>query len=79
VRGGSGSSSHPLTERELAVLELVAAGRNDAEVAALLRIAERTVAIHRSRILAKLGVTSREEAVAWARANGLLRDSGTAE
>jgi DNA-binding CsgD family transcriptional regulator len=79
VRGDAGKSPHPLTERELAVLRLVAQGRTDAEAAAIIGVSERTVSIHRARILTKLGVSTRADAVEWARANGLLGGSGAPE
>ena len=53
----------PLTERELAVLKLVAAGRTNREVAKELFVAEGTVKAHVASIYRKLGVHSRAEAV----------------
>jgi DNA-binding NarL/FixJ family response regulator len=53
----------PLTERELAVLRLVAAGRTNREVANDLFVAEGTVKAHVASIYRKLGVHSRAEAV----------------
>jgi len=52
-----------LTERELAVLELLAAGLRNRDVAARLGISARTVDRHCDNIYAKLGVSSRTEAV----------------
>ncbi|GIW18302.1 MAG: hypothetical protein KatS3mg064_1459 [Tepidiforma sp.] len=54
-----------LSPREREVLGLVAEGRTNAEVAALLGISSETVKTHVSRILAKLGVQSRHQAAAW--------------
>ena len=48
-----------LTEREGEVLRYVASGRTNQEVAVALRISEETVKTHMTRILAKLGVSSR--------------------
>ena len=55
-----------LTVREREVLRLLAEGRNQAEIATELYISSKTVATHIQRILAKLGVHSRAEAVAFA-------------
>ncbi len=55
-----------LTGRELEVLRLVAAGRSNREIAATLTISEHTVARHLQNIFAKLGVTSRTAASAFA-------------
>ncbi|QZY28404.1 response regulator [Nocardioides coralli] len=61
-----------LTERELDVLELVAAGRSNAEIARTLVLSEKTARNHVSNILTKLGLT-RSEAIARARDAGLGR------
>ena len=55
-----------LTARELEVLALLEAGLRNAEIAARLHIAEKTVDHHVSAILAKLGVRSRHEAARFA-------------
>lgn len=55
-----------LTQRELEVLELVAAGRSNREIAAELFISVKTASVHVSNILGKLGVASRGEAAATA-------------
>jgi DNA-binding CsgD family transcriptional regulator len=60
-----------LTSRELEVLALVAAGRSNREIAAELFIAAKTVSVHVSNILAKLGAASRTEAAAIAHSNGV--------
>jgi DNA-binding NarL/FixJ family response regulator len=57
---------YQLTERELEVLGLLAEGLGQREVADRLVISSRTVATHIQRILAKLGVRSRAQAVAVA-------------
>jgi ATP/maltotriose-dependent transcriptional regulator MalT len=60
-----------LTARELEVLRLVAAGRTNREVADELVISEHTVARHVQNIFAKLGVSSRTAAGAFAHSHGL--------
>jgi DNA-binding CsgD family transcriptional regulator/tetratricopeptide (TPR) repeat protein len=60
------------TPRERAVLVQVAAGRTNREVGEELYISEKTVSVHLSRIMAKLGASRRAEAVAIAYDRGLL-------
>jgi DNA-binding NarL/FixJ family response regulator len=55
-----------LTGRELEVLQLVATGRGNREIAAELFISPKTVGVHVSNILGKLGVASRGQAAATA-------------
>ncbi len=62
----------PLTDRELAVLSQVAAGRSNQEIAELLVISLGTVKAHIYHITAKLGARSRTEAVVRARKAGLI-------
>ncbi|SNT31053.1 DNA-binding response regulator, NarL/FixJ family, contains REC and HTH domains [Asanoa hainanensis] len=66
----------PLSQRELQVLELVAAGKNNREAAATLFISEATVKTHLLNIYAKLGVGDRAAAVAEAFHRGLLTPKG---
>ncbi|WP_345028290.1 helix-turn-helix transcriptional regulator, partial [Kutzneria kofuensis] len=61
-----------LTPRERSVLALVAMGRTNREVGEELYISEKTVSVHLSRIMAKLGASRRAEAVAAAYDRGLL-------
>ena len=61
-----------LTAREAEVLGLVAEGRSNGEIGRALFISTKTASVHVSNILAKLGAASRGEAVALARANGIL-------
>ena len=64
----------PLSERELEVLRLVAQGDSNQEIAEMLVIALDTVKRHVTHIFEKLGVNNRVQAVARARALGLLSD-----
>jgi len=58
--------THRLTPRELQVLRLVAAGQTTRAIAAELVLSERTVDRHVSIIFAKLGMSSRSAATAYA-------------
>jgi DNA-binding NarL/FixJ family response regulator len=62
----------PLTEREEAVLRLLATGLNNRDIAAILFIAESTVKTHVEHILGKLGVSDRVQAAVWAARQGLI-------
>jgi DNA-binding NarL/FixJ family response regulator len=59
-------TAHGLTARELEVLRLVAAGKTNREIAAVLVVSEHTVARHVQNILGKLRVSSRTAATAFA-------------
>jgi len=62
-----------LSSREIEVLDLVAAGRSNTEIAAALFVSETTVKSHLAHIFSKLDVSSRTAAVSEARARGILR------
>jgi DNA-binding CsgD family transcriptional regulator len=76
AREGSGrnrdTAGNELTAREVEILALVAEGRSNAEIARQLFISAKTVSVHVSNILAKLGASGRTEAAAIARRDGLL-------
>jgi DNA-binding NarL/FixJ family response regulator len=64
-------ATRELTKREREILGLLAQGLDQKEIAQVLVISEKTVATHIQRILGKLGVHSRAQAVAFAHRNGL--------
>jgi DNA-binding NarL/FixJ family response regulator len=76
-RATAGESSAPgierldLTARELEVLQLLAGGKTNREIAAELVISEKTASVHVSHILSKLGVRNRVEAASLAHALGV--------
>jgi pimeloyl-ACP methyl ester carboxylesterase/DNA-binding CsgD family transcriptional regulator len=76
--GGAGGNSLPLdelTRRERSVLEGIAEGLNNSEIAESLRISEKTVRNHITRVFDKLCVEQRCQAIVLAREAGLGRDS----
>jgi DNA-binding NarL/FixJ family response regulator len=65
-----------LTDRELAVLRLIATGAGNREIATRLYVSEGTVKNHISRILGRLNLRDRTQAALYARDHGLLGEPG---
>ena len=72
LSGGLPGAPHGISERELDVLRLIAAGKGNREIATELVISEHTVARHVQNIFAKLGVSSRTAAASFAFQHNLV-------
>ena len=62
-----------LTLREKEVLQLIAQGRSNKEIASLLEISPNTVAVHRAHVMERLGIHRTAELVLYAVQNGLVQ------
>jgi DNA-binding NarL/FixJ family response regulator len=69
---GQRAEDDPLSDREREVLQLLALGHTNQEIASRLYISVRTAETHRSHIMQKLRLSSRAELVRYALAQGLL-------
>jgi DNA-binding NarL/FixJ family response regulator len=72
------AKDYGLTRRELEILQLVAEGLTNTQVARKLVVTEQTVKFHLSNIYRKLGAANRTEASRWAQVRGLLRQDRSA-
>jgi DNA-binding CsgD family transcriptional regulator len=72
LRSGVTAASGGLTQREVQVLRLVAAGKSNRAIATELVLSEKTVARHLSNIFTKLGLSSRSAATAYAYEHALV-------
>jgi DNA-binding CsgD family transcriptional regulator len=62
-----------LTDREKQVLKLVAEGYAHKEVADMLKISPKTVVVHQTNILEKLGLNNRSELIRFALSRGIIQ------
>jgi ATP/maltotriose-dependent transcriptional regulator MalT len=74
-RPSAGDLVEPLSAREIEILHLLAEGLTNREIAQQIYLYPNTVRVHTSHIYGKLGVNNRTQAVARARATGLLTSS----
>jgi LuxR family maltose regulon positive regulatory protein len=70
------AASKPISQRECQVLELLASGLTNKEIARQLQISPETARIHRKRLTQKLGAHTRSETIAAGRRLGLLKGPG---
>jgi DNA-binding NarL/FixJ family response regulator len=72
TRGARGTAATPLTAREVEVIRLVAEGKTNRAIAGQLYLSEKTVDRHLSNVFAKLGISSRAAATAYAYEHALM-------
>lgn len=70
--GTTGAPHERLTNREFQVLLLLAAGNSVSEIAKMLSLSVKTISTHRSRLLAKMDMTTNAELVRYALAHALI-------
>jgi DNA-binding NarL/FixJ family response regulator len=73
VQTARGTGETALTKREREIVEYLAAGRSNREIAGQLMLSERTIKYHLTRIYRKLGVAGRTEAAKFVHDHGLMR------
>jgi two-component system, NarL family, response regulator NreC len=72
---GAGDEATPaLSPREAEIMKLLAEGHSNKEIAEKLVISLSTVYTHRSKLMDKLGLTSRHDLIQYARRKGIIRD-----
>jgi DNA-binding NarL/FixJ family response regulator len=72
ARASEKTGEHPLTPRELEVLQLICDGLSNRAIAERLELSVNTVAVHRTNIMNALGVHKAAELVVYARQHGLV-------
>lgn len=76
VRDGDTVHKQPhelLSDRELQVLQLIAAGKSVTEIAAALSLSPKTVSTHKARLMEKMRMTNQAELIRYAMAHGLAQ------
>jgi NarL family two-component system response regulator LiaR len=71
IRGEQSAGADQLTDREIEILQQMALGKTNQEIADELVLSERTVRTHVTNILAKLGLSNRTQAVLYALREGI--------
>ena len=72
--GKPSTAAADLTDRQREVLQLVAEGRSNREIAGILKVSVKTVQFHRGQIMRKLGVHSAVKLTAFAVREGLISE-----